>query len=125
MPVIYDAATQDARLRAVINRIDGAAGIGKLHIFDAGGVLLVSVPLAKPSFDAPLDGVMSLAQTPRVQPYAAARGVPSAAAISDSTGTVIISGLTAGGPGTNVVVNTGEILKDQEVRVDSGVIRHG
>lgn len=127
MAVVYATAVKNDRLQVGIDAIDAGSGNGKLKIgTTAMAVVLATIILDKPSFDAPSAGSMTLAGVPHSDLDAAATGVPASAVITDSDDNVIISGLTVGlaGSGANVIVSQGTIDQHNEVRVTGGVINH-
>jgi hypothetical protein len=126
MAVVYHNDVKNARLQEVIDAISGGAGPGVLRIGTAGmAVLLAEITLSDPAFGAPAAGVMTLAGVPLSDTAANATGTAAAATISDSTGKVIVSGLTVGVAGENINLNSVAIQANQEVRINSGTITHG
>jgi len=124
MAVIYNADVKDDRMQQVIDAVDAGSGNGKLKIYTAGlAVLLATIVLQKPSFTLNA-GVITVAGTPLQDDDAAATGVPAAATITDSDDVVIVSGLTVGTIGTNIILESNHIDQHDEVRMDAGAISH-
>ena len=124
MAVVYSTTVKNNRLTQVLNAIDGGAGNGLLKIGTTGmGTVLVQVTLAKPSFSIS-GGVMTLLGV-TLSATASNTGTAAEATLTDSTGTVVASGLTVGTSGTNVIVSTTSITSGQSVQVTSGTITHG
>lgn len=123
MAVTYSTATKQARLTAVINQVDAGAGAGKLKIRDAGDVLLVTFTLADPC------GVVSgtsleFDTDPAITAAASAAGTAAKAEITDDADTVVISGLTVGTSGTDVIITSTTIANGQTITLQTAVINH-
>jgi hypothetical protein len=126
MAVNYSTALKNDRMQKVIDRIDAGAGAGILKIGTTGmAAVLAQLTLAKPSFGAPSNGVITLAGAPISDTAADGTGAAAAAQITDSTGTVIVDGLTVGTSGANINLNSTAIQVNQEVRINSGSLTHG
>src|SRR5262245_49530641 len=93
--IVYNTTTLNARLNAVVGQIDGGGGNGILQI----GTLGMASILSSISFAIPCGtvagGVLTFT-TPRSDPLTTATGTASQAQITDSNGTVVVSGLTVG-----------------------------
>jgi len=79
--------------------------------------VLVVLTLAKPSF-IESGGVLTMAGAPR-SGTAALTGTAAAARIKDGGGTVVVSGLTVGTSGTDIVLNSTLINNFQTVTLNS------
>lgn len=125
MAVTYSTAVKTARLAAVIAQIDAGAGPGTLEIGSAGmASVLATITLADPSGTA-ASGVLTFDFDPDVSDVSAdATGTAAEARIKDSNGTVVISGLTVGTSGTNVVLDSVSITAGQQVTLTTGTITH-
>lgn len=124
MAINYATAVKNARLAVVRAAVDNGSGNGRLVLLSAGSVVLASIGLAKPSFDDPAGGMMTLAGLPKQDDDADASGTPTTARFEDSDGNVIASGLSVGISGTDVIVSSATIAAGNEVRVDSATIVH-
>lgn len=103
MAVIYSQSIINARLNAVVTAI-GAGGIFKLY---AGGTLVAQVTMTTPCGTVS-NGVLTFT-TPLTEDSADATGVVDTAVITDSSGIVMISGLSVGIPlsGAEVIISNG------------------
>lgn len=123
--IIYNIPVINARLQGVVTALDSGPGNAVLRLF-AGGVLLSTITLAKPS-GAVAGGVLTFA-VPHSDVNAAATGNANVAMITDSTGANTITGLTVGIPlsGANVIIanglNSTLISAGQVVTIISGQI---
>ena len=123
MAVSYATSLKDTRMTAVITAIDAQTAAGTLEIGTATmALLLVSIPLAKPSFTES-GGVITMATVPRTA-NATATGTAAAAQIKDGAGTIFVSGLTVGTTGTDIILSTTAITSGQAVTINSGTITH-
>lgn len=123
MPVTYTSAVKIARMNAVTT----AAGItAVLEIGDAGFVaILATIPLANPIAPAATGaGVLALTM-PRSDTAADATGTAAAARIRTATaGTDIITGLTVGLSGADVILDSLSITAAQVVTINSASLTH-
>jgi len=123
MAVVYSNALKDTRMTAVITAID-AGTAGSIEIGTTGmGAVLVSIPLAKPSFSEASQAITMLS-TPR-SATATATNTAAAARIKDSSGNIIVSGLTVGVSGADINLSSVNIATGQTVSITSGTITHG
>ena len=125
MAVTYDTATKTARMAAVIAQIDAGAAAGTLEIGTTGmGSVLAILTLADPCGSA-ASGVLTFDFDPDISDASAnASGTAAEARIKDSDGTVIISGLTVGTSGTDIVLDSVSITSGQTVTLTTGTITH-
>src|SRR5215475_10391692 len=123
MAVVYSNSLKDTRMNAVISAID-AGTAGSIEIGTAGmGAVLVTIALAKPSFSE-ASQTITLLSTPR-SGTASATNTAAAARIKDSSGNVIVSGLTVGVSGADLNLTSTAITSGQTVSITSGTITHG
>lgn len=125
MAVTYSNTVKNNRMTQVLNAIDGGAGNGVLKIGTTGmAATLVSITLDKPS-----GTVASQALTFSGLPNsgtATGAGTAAAAQITDSTGTVVVDGLTVGTSGTDVIIDNTSIAIGQTVNLNAvSSISHG
>lgn len=121
MAVVYVDSLKNTRLDAVTTDI-GATGV--LEIYTTGlATLLASVPLANPAAPAASAGVLTFTM-PQSDNSAAATGTAAEAKVTDGTGDVI-TGLTVGTSGTDVVLDSTSISAGQTVTINSATITHG
>lgn len=125
MAVTYSNTVKNNRMTQVLNAIDGGAGNGILKIGTTGmAATLVNITLDKPS-----GTVASQALTFSGLPNsgtATGAGTAAAAQITDSTGTVVVDGLTVGTSGTDVIIDNTSIGVGQTVNLNAvSSISHG
>lgn len=121
MAVEYIESLKNARLDEVTAAI-GATGV--LEIGDAGfATVLASIALANPAAPAASAGVLTFTM-PQSDESADATGTAADARITDGTGN-IITGLTVGTSGTDVVLDSTSISSGQTVTINSASITHG
>lgn len=124
MPVNYSTAAKNARLNAVVAQIDAGAGAGKLKIRDSSNVVLATLTLADPCGTVSA-GVLTFDFDPDISDTSAdAPGTAANAIITDDADTTVISGLTVGTSGTNVVLDSVSITAGQTVTITAGTITH-
>lgn len=92
MSVNYNVNVINSRLTDVATAIDAGGAPGALRFFD-GGTLLSTITLVRPCATVAA-GVLTFLGGTLSDPSATASGTASSATISDSVGTVVISGLT-------------------------------
>lgn len=121
MAVIYTTAVKDARLTAVVTSI-GATGV--LEVGTAGmATILFSVNLNNPAGTAS-GGVLTFSGFPKTT-TAIASGTAAAGRIRTATGgTNIVTGLTVGTSGADIIVNTTTVATSDSVEVTSATITH-
>jgi hypothetical protein len=122
MPVSYAAGLKSTRMQAVIAAVD-ANGAGTLEI-GTGGVSLVLAILALslPSF-AESNGIITMAGVP-LSAIGSAMGNAASARIKDGSGNVIVSGLSVGTYGTDIVLDSVSITSGKTVTLMSFTITH-
>lgn len=125
MSVVYSAALRTTRMNAVVTAIDAGAGAGKLKIGTTGmGTVLATLTLADPCGTVSGD-VLTFDFDPDISDTSAdATGTAAAATITDSNDNVIVSGLTVGTSGTNVVLDSTLITAGQTVTLTAGTLTH-
>lgn len=123
MAVTYTTAVKNARLDAVTASI-GATGV--LEIGTAGmGTVLATIALGNPAAAAASGGVLTLAGFPRSDTSADNTGIAAAARIRTSSGgTDIITGLTVGTTGADIVLDSVNITQGQQIIINSASIAH-
>lgn len=140
MAVVYNNALKATRLQLVADLISnlypapstGTATAGKIIIGVAatdGGTItttLAELPLnigvGTVSVVDPI--ALTFAGTP-ITAVGIANGVANSAEIHDSTGETIVSGLTVGTFGSNIVLTSTSITIGQQVQMTAGSITHG
>lgn len=124
MAVTYSTAAKNARLDAVTTLID-AGTAGKLKIRDSGNVVLATLTLADPSSPGAAAGVLTMDFDPDISDTSAdATGTAANAIITDSADTTVISGLTVGTSGTDIILDSVSITAGQTVTITAATITH-
>lgn len=124
MAVIYAAALRTSRMGAVVTAVDAGSGAGKMKIRDGSNVVLATLTLADPCGSVSGD-VLTFDFDPDISDTSAdASGTAANAIITDSDDNVIISGLTVGTSGTNVILDSTSITAGQTVTITAGTLTH-
>lgn len=124
MAVTYTNAVKIARMAAIVSQA-GATAV--LEIGTAGmASILVTIPLNNPIAPAAAGaGVLTFAGFPKSDTSADNTGTAAACRIrTASGGTDIITGLTVGTSGTDVIIDNTSIVTGQTVTVNSVVLTH-
>lgn len=128
MAVTYSTTAKNARMTTTRDQIDAGGAAGKLEIGTAGmATVLATITLGYPgtSTGTIATGVLSLAGFPR-EIAAAAAGTAAAARIRTSANADVITGLTVGTSGTDIIIDNTSIAIGQTVRVlATPTITHG
>lgn len=106
MAVNYSTTAINYRLNGVIDAVDGGGGNGSL-IVRVGTTVLSTISLARPCGTVN-GGVLTFVGT-LLDPSAAATGTADNVIIQDSTGVLMVSGLTVGIPlaSADVIISNG------------------
>jgi len=124
MAVTYSTAVKNARLLAVRDQIDAGSGPGVLQIGTAGmATVLADITLSDRSATA-ASGILTFSGFPKSDSSANATGVAAAARIRDSAGTDVITGLTVGTSGTDIILDNTSINAGQTITINSATITH-
>ena len=125
MAVTYSAAVKQARLEAVIAKIDAAASAGTLEIGTTGmASVLATLNLADPCGSAS-GATLTFDFDPDISDTSADdSGTAAEARIKDGDGTVCISGLTVGTSGADIILDSVAITAGQTVTLTTGTITH-
>lgn len=136
MAVNYNVNVKNNRLRmaflaagvtpAVGANVDANSSFGQLVIgtssLSGGTGVLATITLQKPSVSI-ASGVATILGVP-LTATATATGTAALAEFRDSAGTTIISGLTVGTAGADIIINSTAISNGQTVQITSGTITH-
>jgi hypothetical protein len=122
MAVVYTTAVKNARLNAVTSAI-GTTGV--LEIGTAGmATVLATITLSNPAAPAASGGVLTFTM-PQSDTAADSTGTAAAARIrTASGGTDVVTGLTVGTSGTDIVLDNLSIATGQTVTINSATITH-
>lgn len=122
MSVIYSPTVRTNRMTQVANAVNAGAGPGVLQIGDAGFAnVLAEIPLTDP-VSVSGDVLTLLAAPDTVQ--ASASGTAAAARVRDSDGNNVVTGLTVGTAGADVIVDSVNFTAGQNVTANSATITH-
>lgn len=123
MSVTYTTAVKNARLDAVTTAI-GTTGVLEIGT-TAMGTVLATITLGNPAAAAASGGVLTFSGFPRSDTSADATGTAAAARIrTASGGTDIVTGLSVGTSGTDIVLDNTSINATQTVTINSATITH-
>ena len=124
MAVTYTNAVKIARMAAVVSQ-SGPSAVLEIGTTAMGTVLAtfnLNSPIAGAATGA---GVLTLSGFPKSDTSADASGTAAAARIRTATGgTDIITGLTVGTSGTDIIIDNINIVAAQTVTLNSAVITH-
>jgi hypothetical protein len=124
MAVTYTTTLKSTRMTAVLTAIDAGSGAGKLEIgTSAMGAVLATITLADPAGSV-TNGVLTLTM-PKSDTSADGSGTAAAARIRDSDNNDVVTGLTVGTSGTDIVLDSTSITAGQTVTISSAAITHG
>lgn len=125
MSVIYSAATKTARMNAVVTTI-GASG--KLKLFTAADALLATFPLAATAGTVS-GSVLTLsdangATAGILNTTASAAGTAAKASVTTSADADVITGLTVGTSGTDLILDNNVLASGQAITINSATFTH-
>lgn len=121
MAVVYASTVKDSRMTAVRDAVCGGTS-GTLEMLTSGDALLVTHTLTTAGGSV-TSGVWTLAFTSTTA-AAIAGGTAAKAQIKNNGGTALITGLTVGTGGTDVVLDNTSIGNGQNVTISSATITH-
>jgi len=124
MTVTYSNALKDTRMNAVITAVDAGGAAGSMEICTAGyAAVLGAITLLRPSFTE-ASQMITVAGVP-LTGTAGASGTAALARVKDSSGNVVVSGLTVGTTGTDIIITNTTVSSGQQLTLASGTITHG
>jgi hypothetical protein len=124
MAVTYANGVKTARMQAVLDAID-AGTAGKLEIGTAGmGAVLATVTLVDPAGTVS-GSVLTLDFSPAISVVASGTGTAAAARIRTSADADVVTGLTVGTSGTDIVLDSTSITSGQTLTISAGTLTHG
>jgi len=127
MAVTYSTAVKTARMTATRDQMDAGGAASKLEICSAGyAAVLATVTLGySGATTGTISGaVLTLAGFPRSDTSADASGTAAVARIRTSADVDVITGLTVGTSGTDVVLDSVSITAGQTVTINSATFTH-
>lgn len=124
MAVNYRTTLKTTRMQAVADDIDSGPAAGTLEIGDAGfASVLVTFTCDDPCGTVATDTLSFSGLTKSAT--ASATGTAAVARFKNSSGTVIVSGLTVGTSGTDIIISPSTTLTSgQTVNWTAGSIQH-
>lgn len=120
MALTYSTAVKTARMNAVVTALGASA---KLEIGTAGMATILATIVLDATAGTVSNGVLTLSGMPK-NVAASAAGVAAAARLRTSGDVDIITGLTVGTSGTDIIIDNTNIASGQTVNVTSVVITH-
>lgn len=122
MAVIYSAALKTARMQAVVT---DAGSTAVLEIGTSGmGTVLATIPLNNP-IGTVSSGVLTLS-VPVFDSSADATGTAASARIRKASGGAdVVTGLTVGASGTDIVIDNTSVAAGQRVEITAMTLTHG
>lgn len=136
MAVTYSTTLKTNRMQLVADLIAGKTAAASTGVASAGNLVigtsalsgatgvLVTVPLPTAPFTI-AGAVATLAGVPLTVNTPAANGTAAKAELRDNAGNVIVSGLTVGTSGADIIVNTTTVSTTVPFTVNSGTFTHG
>jgi hypothetical protein len=126
MSVVYATALKTARLEQVVDFIDAGSGPGKLQIGTAAmALVLAEITLDHNPAGTVVTDLLTLASFPKSDSSANASGAAAAARIRDSDDNDVVTGLTVGLVGTDVILDSLSITAGQQITITAATIQHG
>ena len=124
MAVTYAADVKTDRMDAVIAQIDAGAGAGYIEIGTSGmATVLATITLGDPC-GTTTGSVLNFSGFPRSDTSADDTGTAAEARIRDSDANDVITGMTVGTSGTDVILDSLSITAGQTVTINSASITH-
>ena len=111
-------------MQAVVTAVDGGGAAGTMEIGSAGfAAVLAVITLQRPSFSEASQTITVLGVP--LSGNATSNGTAALARIKDSNGNIIISGLTVGTGGTDILISTTTLTTGLQLSLVAGTIMHG
>lgn len=127
MSVTYSQSVKTARMTATRDQIDVGGAAGRLEICTTGyGAVLASIALGYPgNLTGTVSGsTLTLTGFPRSDVSADAGGQAAVARIRTSGSVDVVTGLTVGTSGTDVILNTTTVTLNQALVINSATFTH-
>ncbi len=122
MSVNYNVTTINGRLNVVVNNIDAGPGVGQIRLLNTPSQTVALIPLQKPSGTV-AGGVLTFSGTPLVSSVTLLSTNIVAADVEDSTGLVVISGLTVGQSSAfDIVMPISNVIVGRLISLTQGTI---
>jgi hypothetical protein len=125
MAITYANDVKTDRMQAVVDQVDAGAGAGKLEIGTAAmASVLATFTLADPSGTVS-GGTLTWDFDPDISDTSADNtGTAAAARIRDSDNNDVVTGLTVGTSGTDIILDSVSITAGQTVTITAGTFTH-
>ena len=125
MAVTYSAAVKTLRMQAVADAIDAGVSSGTLEIGTAGMAAVLAVFQLVEPCGTVSGAVLTLDFDPDISDTSAdGTGAAAAAQIKDGDGVAVITGLTVGTSGTDIILDSTSITAGQTVTLTAGALTH-
>lgn len=126
MAVVYPNATKVARMNAVVTALGTA---GKLKLFTAADALLATFTLGNPAGTVGGAGVLTFADANGatagiLNTTASAAGTATKATLTTSADVDVVTGLTVGTSGTDLILDNNVLALSQAITINSATITH-
>lgn len=121
MAVTYSSSVKDARMSAVVTQ---AGANAKLEIGTAGMASVLATITLGATMGTVSSGVLTISGVPLSDTSADNTGTAAAARIRTSGNADVITGLTVGTSGTDIILDSVSITAGQTVTLNSGTITH-
>lgn len=122
MSVTYSVTVRNNRLQQVVNAIDAGVGNGLLKVGTSSmASVLSTITFVKPCGTIS-SGILTFSGLPIVDGSAAGSGTAVAAQITDSAGTVVVSGLTVSSAAGDIIIDNSAITVGDTVTLLSATI---
>lgn len=124
MTVTYVSSLKQTRMTAVRTAADAGGSFAYIEIGTAAmAAVLATITLPKP-MSSESGAVLTLLGVP-LSVAASGTGTAAAARLRKSDATDVITGLTVGTSGTDIILDNTSINAGQTVRITAGTITHG
>jgi hypothetical protein len=125
MTVTYNAALKTTRMNDVVAAIDGGGGAGYIEIGTAGMGTVLATIILDATCGVVAGSVLTFSSTPLTCASAANSGTAAAARVRNFAAADVITGLTVGLTGTDIVLSSVAIVAGQPVTLTAATITHG
>ena len=121
MAVTYSAAVKDARLAAVVSAIGSS---GKIEIGTAGMAAVLATINLEATAGTVSGGILTFSSFPKSDTSADGSGTAAAARIRTGANADVVTGLTVGTSGADIILDSVSITAGQTVTLNSASITH-
>ena len=121
MAVTYASSVKDARLAAVVSAIGSS---GKIEIGTSGMASILAVIDLNATAGTVSGGILTFSGFPKSDTSANASGTAAAARIRTGADADVVTGLTVGTSGADIILDSVSITAGQTVTLNSASITH-